>query len=163
DDSFRIRSYRMAAESVESCGPDIGEILTRGEALPRLPGVGKGIEAKVRELVESGGCAFHRELLAEVPAGLLDLLRIPGLGPRAALVYLAELASRRFAPRSRAYARWTRGFQAVGKFWTGIILSVVYFVSVAGVSVVMKLLGRDPLDRTLERQPTWWRPHDPNP
>src|SRR4029077_5875679 len=82
EDSFRIRSYRMAAESVESCGPDIGEILGRGEALPRLPGVGKGIEAKVRELVDSGGCAFPHELRPEWAAGLLELLRIPGLGPR---------------------------------------------------------------------------------
>lgn len=82
DDGFRIRSYRMAAESVESCGHDIAEMVKRGEALPRLPGVGKGIEAKVRELLESGGCAFHQDLLAEVPAGLLELLRIPGLGPR---------------------------------------------------------------------------------
>ena len=81
----------------------------------------------------------------------------------AVLVFLTELAFRRFAPRSRAYFQWTKAFLAVGKFWTGIILSIVYFVSVAGVSVVMKLLGRDPLDRTLERQPTWWHPHDPNP
>jgi DNA polymerase (family 10) len=82
DDAFRIRSYRLAAESVESCGFDIGEILRRGEALPRLPGVGKGIEAKIRELLASGFCASHQELLAEVPGGLLELLRIPGLGPR---------------------------------------------------------------------------------
>jgi hypothetical protein len=81
----------------------------------------------------------------------------------AVVVFLAELAFRRFAPRSRAYASWTRGFQAVGKFWTGIILSIVYFVSVAGVSIVMRLLGKDPLDRTLAREPTWWRRHDPNP
>jgi DNA polymerase (family X) len=82
DDAFRIRSYRLAAESVESCGLDIGEILKRGEALPRLPGVGKGIETKIRELLASGVCASHQQLLAEVPAGLLELLRVPGLGPR---------------------------------------------------------------------------------
>ncbi len=81
----------------------------------------------------------------------------------AVVVFLTELAFRRFAPRSSAYAKWTRGFQAVGKFWTGIILSIVYFVSVAGVSIVMRLLGKDPLDRTLAREPTWWRRHDPNP
>jgi hypothetical protein len=81
----------------------------------------------------------------------------------AVLVFLTELAFRRFAPRSRAYAQWTRGFQAVGKFWTGIILSIVYFVSVAGVSAFMRLLGKDPLDRKLDREPTWWRRHDPNP
>jgi hypothetical protein len=81
----------------------------------------------------------------------------------AVLVFLTELAFRRFAPRSRAYATWTRGFQAVGKFWTGIILSIVYFVSVAGVSAGMRLFGKDPLDRKLDREPTWWRRHEPNP
>ena len=81
----------------------------------------------------------------------------------AALVLLTELAFRRFAPRSRAYATWTRGFQAVGRFWTGAILSVVYFVSVAGVSAGMRLFGRDPLDRSLDHEPTWWRRHEPNP
>jgi hypothetical protein len=81
----------------------------------------------------------------------------------ALLVFLTELAFRRFAPRSRAYAQWTRGFQAVGRFWTGAILSLVYFISVAGVSVFMRLFGRDPLDRKLDREPTWWRRHEPNP
>ena len=81
----------------------------------------------------------------------------------AVVFFLTELAFRRFAPRSRAYARWQRGFEAVGKFWTGVILSIVYFVSVAAVSAVMRLLGKDPLDRKLDREPTWWRRHDPNP
>src|SRR6185369_11569329 len=45
-------------------------------------GVGKGIEAKIRELLATGACASHQELLVEVPAGLLELLRVPGLGPR---------------------------------------------------------------------------------
>jgi len=81
----------------------------------------------------------------------------------AVVFFLTELAFRRFAPGSRAYAQWTRVFQAVGKFWTGIILSVVYFVSVAAVSGFMRLLRRDPLDRKLDREPTWWRRHDPNP
>ena len=81
----------------------------------------------------------------------------------ALVVFLTELAFRRFAPRSRAYAKWTRGFQAVGHFWTAIILSIVYFVSVAGVSLGMRLFGRDPLDRKLDREPTWWRRHEPNP
>jgi hypothetical protein len=40
---------------------------------------------------------------------------------------------------------------------------LVYFVSVAAVSAVMRLLGKDPLDRKLDREPTWWHPHDPNP
>ena len=81
----------------------------------------------------------------------------------AVLVFLTELAFRRFAPGSRAYAQWKRVFEAVGRFWTGVILSIVYFVSVAGVSAVMRLLGKDPLDRKLDAEPTWWHRHDPNP
>jgi len=81
----------------------------------------------------------------------------------ALLVFLTEVAFRRFAPRSRAYARWKRGFEAVGRAWTAVILSIIYFVSVAGVSAFMRLRGRDLLDRALEHEPTWWRPHDPNP
>jgi len=78
-------------------------------------------------------------------------------------VFLTELVLRRVAPRSRFYAGWTRTFQTIGKFWTAVILSVVYFVSVAVVSVAMKLRGKDLLDRGLDPEPTFWRPHEPNP
>jgi hypothetical protein len=78
-------------------------------------------------------------------------------------VFLVELAFRRFAPGSRAYARWKRGFEAVGRVWTAVILSIIYFISVAGVSAFMRLFGRDLLDRKLEREPSWWRKHDANP
>ena len=78
-------------------------------------------------------------------------------------VFLIELVLRRVAPRSRFYAGWTTVFQTIGKFWTAVILSIVYFVSVAVVSVFMKLRGQDLLDRALDPEPTFWRPHEPNP
>ncbi|HEY3121745.1 MAG TPA: hypothetical protein VGL15_14055 [Vicinamibacteria bacterium] len=81
----------------------------------------------------------------------------------ACTVLVIELLFRRFAPRSRAYARWTTAFQAIGKVWTAVLLAVVYFVSVAFVSVMMKLLGKDPLDRKLDPEPSFWRPHEANP
>jgi hypothetical protein len=81
----------------------------------------------------------------------------------ATTVFVIELVLRRVAPRSRFYAGWTKAFQAIGKFWTAIILSVVYFLSVALVSAFMKLRGKDLLDRGLAPEPTFWRPHDPNP
>ena len=81
----------------------------------------------------------------------------------ATTVFLTELVLRRVAPRSRFYAGWTKAFQAVGKVWTAVILSFVYFVSVAVVSVFMKLRGQDLLDRGLQPEPTFWRPHEPNP
>ena len=81
----------------------------------------------------------------------------------ASTVFVIELAFRYFAPKSKAYATWTKIFQTVGKFWTAVILSVVYFVSVAVVAVFMKLFGNDPLDRSLAKEASFWRKHEPNP
>ena len=81
----------------------------------------------------------------------------------ATTVLLVELAFRRFAPRSAAYRKWTAAFVVVGSIWTAIILSIVYFVSVSVVGIAMRLLGKDPLDRTLRPEPTFWRTHEPNP
>jgi hypothetical protein len=81
----------------------------------------------------------------------------------ATAVVLVELAFRRLAPRSRAYARWTAFFQGIGRVWTAVILAVVYFASVGPVGVVMRLFGHDPLDREVRPEPSFWRTHEPNP
>jgi hypothetical protein len=81
----------------------------------------------------------------------------------AVAVFLTELALRRFAPRSRFYAKWTHGFEAVGSVWTAIILSLVYIFSVGPVSLGMRLLGRDLLDKRLQGWVSTWRVHQPNP
>jgi len=81
----------------------------------------------------------------------------------ATTMFVVELVLRRFARSSRLYARWTAMFEAVGAFWSAIILSVVYFVSVAVISGFMKLSGKDPLDRSLAPEPSFWRAHEPNP
>ena len=81
----------------------------------------------------------------------------------AVTVFVIELAFRRFAPRSAAYARWTATFQAVGKVWTAIILALIYGLSVGPIGLVMRALGKDPLDRTLAPEPSFWRAHEPSP
>jgi hypothetical protein len=86
-----------------------------------------------------------------------------GLLTFAVSVFLIEVLFRRLAPKSKAYAAWTRFFQGIGKVWTGVILSLVYFLSVGLVGVFMKIFGRDPLDRTLAAEPSFWRKHEPNP
>lgn len=80
ENPFRIRSYRMAGESVEASDLDVAGMLRRGEPLNALPGVGEGISATLAEIVRGGASALHRELLDEVPRGVLDLLKLPGLG-----------------------------------------------------------------------------------
>jgi hypothetical protein len=81
----------------------------------------------------------------------------------AALVVLVELALRRLAPKSAAYAAWTRFFQGIGHVWTAVILALIYFLSVSLVSAFLKLRGQDPLDRSLAAEPSFWREHDPGP
>jgi hypothetical protein len=81
----------------------------------------------------------------------------------ACTVFLVELTFRRFGRGSKAYVAWTRFFEGIGKVWTAVILSVVYVLSVGPVGVVMRLLGRDLLDRKLGAEPSFWRAHEPNP
>jgi len=78
-------------------------------------------------------------------------------------VVLVELAFRRFGPKTRAYARWTRFFQGIGMVWTAVLLSIVYVLSVGPVGLALRLVGKDPLDRALAPEPSFWRPHEPNP
>jgi DNA polymerase (family 10) len=91
---FRIRSYRLSAESVGSHGDDVAEMIRRGDDLGAIPGVGGGIAARLRELVETGRCAYHDELLTEIPRSLLDLLKVPGLGPKGVSLVFRELGVR---------------------------------------------------------------------
>jgi hypothetical protein len=81
----------------------------------------------------------------------------------AAAVVLVELALRRFAPGSRAYRAWTRFFQGIGAVWTAVLLALVYVLSVGPIGLLMRLFGKDPLDRTLTSETSFWRAHEPNP
>jgi hypothetical protein len=81
----------------------------------------------------------------------------------ASLVVLVELAFRRFAPKSAAYRRWTAVFEAIGAVWTAVLLAVIYLLSVGPISFFMRASGKDPLDRSLRPEPSFWRRHEPNP
>ena len=88
----------------------------------------------------------------------------------ATAVFLGELALRRFARGTRFYARWTAAFEAIGSFWSAVLLSLVYFVTVALISVLQRAFGKDPLDRAIPPTPppgsggtSFWHVHEPNP
>jgi hypothetical protein len=81
----------------------------------------------------------------------------------ATTMFVVELILRRFARGTPLYEKWTAFFEGIGAFWSAIILSLVYFVSVAGIWVFVKLLGKDLLDRRLSKEPSFWRVHEPNP
>ena len=86
EDPFRIRSYRMAAEAIETWPTEMKRIAKDEGAtgLQKIPGVGKAIAAKIVELLEKGTFDAWDRLTAETPATVLDLLRLPGVGPKTA-------------------------------------------------------------------------------
>jgi len=82
-DVFRARNYEKAARSVRGWGEDISRLDVKG--LRAIPGVGASIAAKIAEYLASGRIAALDELRAKIPAGVLELTRVPGLGPKRAL------------------------------------------------------------------------------
>ena len=99
DDPFRLRSYRNAAEAIEVWPTPLKEIAEKeGVAgLQEIPGVGKAIAGKVIELLNKGTFDAWERLTADTPETVLDLLEIPGIGPKT-----AALLHQRFKVSSRA-------------------------------------------------------------
>jgi len=88
ENAFKIRAYRSAAEIIGDHPEAIAKL--DPTQLRELPGIGKDLAAKIRELVETGECGYHRELLQEFPPTILELLRLQGIGPKTvALLYSA--------------------------------------------------------------------------
>src|SRR3954452_369662 len=81
ENPFKIRAYVNAARSLETSGGNIAD-LANEEVLEKIPGIGKAIAAKIKELVETGSLKFFDELRAEFPAGILELFSLPGLGAK---------------------------------------------------------------------------------
>lgn len=88
DDPFRLRSYRNAAEAIETWPTPLSTIAAdEGIAgLQGIPGVGKAIAGKVIELFERGTFDVWERLIAETPESVVDLLEVPGIGPKTAAV-----------------------------------------------------------------------------
>jgi DNA polymerase (family X) len=86
ENPFKVRAYRNAADTITHLGDPVGS-LPAAERL-RLPAVGKDLAAKIAELIDTGVCQYHQELLQEFPPTVLDLLRLQGVGPKTvALLY----------------------------------------------------------------------------
>src|SRR5579864_5404045 len=82
EDPFRIRSYRRAAEAIESLAYPVAEIVSDQKKLLAIPGIGKGMAANLKEIFAEGKLKLHSELLANYRPTMLELLKIQGLGPK---------------------------------------------------------------------------------
>lgn len=91
DNPFRVRAYRMAALALRDLGFEVADLIQRGEKLPRIKGIGEDLAKKIEEIVRTGTSKKREELRKEIPPGLLELLEIPGLGPKRVKLLYDEL------------------------------------------------------------------------
>jgi len=81
EDRFRINSYRKVGRVIGDMPTDVETLLATGQ-LAKTPGIGKSSLAKIEEFVKTGTITAHKELLKKIPPKLLELLRVPGMGPK---------------------------------------------------------------------------------
>ncbi len=82
ESTFKSRAYYSAARTVELMGEDQLHRLVHEDKLKDVRGIGKALNEKLKELVLTGSLPYYEELKASLPEGLLEILRVPGLGPR---------------------------------------------------------------------------------
>src|SRR5262252_5356565 len=89
-DSFRIRSYRNAAEAIEALPQRVADLAQEPKKLLEVPGIGKGMLANIHQILNEGRLETHTELLKKYRPSMLDLLKVQGLGPKTiALIWSA--------------------------------------------------------------------------
>ena len=90
-DSFRIRSYRNAAEAIDNLPQQVRDLIHDPKKVLAIPGIGKGMLANLQELFEKGQITARAEMLAKYKPSMLELLKIQGLGPKTiALIWSAH-------------------------------------------------------------------------
>ena len=89
ENAFKIRAYRTGADTIKAWGDPVA--LMDDIQLRALPGIGKDLAGKIRELAGTGTCGYHRDLLQEFPPTILDLLRLQGVGPKTVAVLYSSL------------------------------------------------------------------------
>jgi len=81
ENPFKIRAYSAGARILENMTEDLGELIDGGK-LADIPGLGEALVDKITTLRRDGVLPFHQKLKASIPAGLLEVMQIPGLGPK---------------------------------------------------------------------------------
>ena len=90
DNPFKIRAYQKAARTIESLPVELAQLMEEGR-LREIPGVGEAISNKITELLATGKLEAYEKLRSEFPEGIINLMTIPGVGPKTALRLSKEL------------------------------------------------------------------------
>jgi len=103
EDRFRINTYRKVARLIGDMPTDVETLLATGK-LAATPGIGKSSLAKIEEFVKAGKITAHQKLLKKIPPDLLELLTIPGMGPKGAKAVYEKLNVTNIADLKKALA-----------------------------------------------------------
>jgi len=90
ENPFRIRAYRRAALNLESLGEDLEDIVKR-DGLRKIPGIGADLALKIKTFVETGRVDFYEKIKKKTPGVLLEMITIPGMGPKTARLLYTKL------------------------------------------------------------------------
>ena len=133
----RIMAYRRAAENVATLGQPLEEVWRAGE-LETIPGIGKTLAAKIDELMRTGHLEAYEKLKAQVPAGVVEMLQIPDVGPRKAALFWNELGITNVEALEKAAREGRlRGIKGMGARSEAKVM--------AGIEALKRRTGRTPL------------------
>ncbi|HUU17450.1 MAG TPA: DNA polymerase/3'-5' exonuclease PolX [Sedimentisphaerales bacterium] len=142
EDRFRINSYRKVGRVIGDMPTDVETLLASGQ-LAKIPGIGKSSLAKIEEFVKTGTITAHQELLKKIPPTLLELLTVPGMGPKGVKAVYEKLNVTSIA-------------QLKGAIKNGSLATLPGFgdkkaaVITRGIEFLEKSTGRIRLDQALE-------------
>ena len=89
---FRVRAYYRGAEAIRNFGEDLVELhASKDEMIEKIPGIGKDLHAKIIEIIETGECEMHARLLLQIGPGILEILRLRGVGPKKVKLFYDQL------------------------------------------------------------------------
>ncbi|MEJ6949745.1 DNA polymerase/3'-5' exonuclease PolX [Natronospora cellulosivora (SeqCode)] len=88
---FRVRAYRNAAININNLSKNLNDMLAEGEELQDIKGIGKDLASKIKEIIETGSLKELEDLQNEFPSSLMEILKLPGLGPKRVKILYQDL------------------------------------------------------------------------
>lgn len=101
ENPFKVRAYQTAARTIDALETDLGDLVASGE-IEKVPGLGKALAEKVTTLVETGELQYYQDLKASIPPGLIEMLEVPGMGPKKIKAVYEKLGVKTLAELTKA-------------------------------------------------------------
>lgn len=131
---FRLRAYRQGAEAIRAAATAVSAAVEAGEDLTTWAGIGESVAEKCRELVQTGGLQQIRDLEQEIPPTVLDLLRVPNLGPKKAAVLFRDLGIQNLDQlRAACQAERVRALKGFGAKTEALLLAGIEIAAQANL------------------------------